>query len=395
MSKIVVVGAGYVGLSNAVLLAGRHEVVLADIDSGRVKQINQRQSPIKDKDISEYLAEKPLNLTATTDTQKAFADAEYIIIATPTDYDPTRNFFDTSTVDSVVEQALGFAPDATLVIRSTLPVGYCAQKSETHKAPALFFMPEFLREGNALYDNLYPSRIIVGIPKETPELAGKAQKLARFWEECALKENVDTLITSATEAESIKLFANSYLAMRVAFFNELDSFAEVNRLDSRKIIQGVCLDPRIGNHYNNPSLGYGGYCLPKDTKQLLANYSNVPNNIIEAIVNANRTRKDFVAEQILAKKPTAVGIYRLTMKTNSDNYRHSSIQGIMKRIKAKGVEVVVYEPTMSEPLFFNSRVINDLDEFKRVSDVIVANRVNRELDDVAEKIYTRDLFGKD
>jgi len=395
MSKIVVVGAGYVGLSNAVLLASRHEVILVDIDSKRVELVNQRQSPIKDEDISNYLAKKPLKLTAATDVKKAFANAEYIIIATPTDYDPKRNFFNTSSVDDVIEQALEFAPQAAIVIRSTLPVGYCAQKAETLKLPSLFFMPEFLREGNALYDNLYPSRIIVGVPKNSPEAVDKAQKLAVFWQECALKENVDTLITSTTEAESIKLFANSYLAMRVAFFNELDSFAEVNGLDPRKIIQGVCLDPRIGNHYNNPSLGYGGYCLPKDTKQLLANYSNVPNNIIGAIVTANSTRKDFIAEQILAQNPKVVGIYRLTMKTNSDNFRHSSIQGIMKRLKAKGIEVVIYEPAMKETSFYNSRVLRNLDEFKQSSDVIVANRNSPELSDVAEKIYTRDLFGKD
>jgi len=392
MSKIVVVGAGYVGLSNAVLLASLYEVTLVDIDEARVELINQRISPINDKEISEYMAEKPLNLTATTNTQKAFDGAQYIIIATPTNYDPKLNFFDTSSVDNVIEQAISFAPDASVIIRSTLPVGYCAEKAVENKGLLLYFMPEFLREGSALMDNLYPSRIIVG---SAPQAAEKAQEISRFWTESALKKDIDILITSTTEAESIKLFANSYLAMRVAFFNELDSFAEVNDLDPRKIIQGVCLDPRIGNYYNNPSMGYGGYCLPKDTKQLLANYSNVPNNIIGAIVAANKTRKDFIAAQILHKKPKVVGIYRLTMKTNSDNFRHSSVQGIMKRIRAKGVEVIIYEPTMSEGSFFDSRVLHDINEFKRLADVIVANRNSTDLIDCADKVYTRDLFGKD
>lgn len=395
MSKFVIAGAGYVGLSNAVLLAGQHDVTLLDIDEARVDLINTKRSPIVDKDIDQYLAEKPLRLTASTDAQKSMEGAEFVVIATPTDYDPRLNYFNTASVESVIEQVIRFAPDAAIVIRSTLPVGYCAKTATRYKHQAIFFMPEFLREGNALRDNLYPSRIIIGVVEQDEILIKKAEKLAKIYQNCALKENVDILFTPTTEAESIKLFSNTYLALRVAFFNELDSFAEVNQLDAGKIIQGVCLDPRIGNYYNNPSFGYGGYCLPKDTKQLLANYSNVPNNIIAAIVNANTTRKDFIAEQILSKKPNVVGIYRLTMKENSDNYRQSSIQGIMKRIKAKGVEVIVYEPTLMETSFFHSKVLRDLIEFKQLSDIIVSNRYDAKLDDVAHKVYTRDLYGMD
>ncbi|MCL2081704.1 MAG: nucleotide sugar dehydrogenase [Oscillospiraceae bacterium] len=394
MSKIAVAGAGYVGLSSAVLLALRHNVVILDIDRERVNQINHGHSPILDADIQQYMNEKELSLTATTDAKNAFSGADCIVIATPTNYDPERSFFDTSSVESVLAQTDAFAPGASVVIRSTLPVGYCSAKAVEYKLMPLFFMPEFLREGNALLDNLYPSRIIVGIPDCDEKLMPKARELADLWLSASLKEDVDVLFTSSTEAESVKLFSNTYLAMRVAFFNELDSFAEINRLDSRKIIRGVCLDPRIGDHYNNPSFGYGGYCLPKDTKQLLANYSNIPNNIITAIVQANSTRKDFIAEQILSKKPKVVGIYRLTMKTSSDNFRQSSIQGIMKRIKAKGIDVIVYEPALTDQLFFNSRVIVDLSEFKRLADVIVANRSGKELADVMDKVYTRDLFGK-
>lgn len=399
MKKFVVAGAGYVGLSNAVLLAGQHDVTLLDVNQDRVALINAKRSPIVDKDINQYLLEKPLHLSASTDAQQAMDGVEFIIIATPTDYDPKRNYFNTASVESVIEQALRFAPDAVIIIRSTLPVGYCAKAAAQHKYPAIFFMPEFLREGNALWDNLYPSRIIIGaaVPDAGYDktLLEKAEQLAEIYQACVLKENVDVLFMSSTEAEAVKLFSNTYLAMRVAFFNELDSFAEVYQLDAKKIIQGVCLDPRVGNYYNNPSFGYGGYCLPKDTKQLLANYDNVPNNLIASIVNANTTRKDFIAEQILLKNPRTVGIYRLTMKANSDNFRQSSIQGIMKRVKAKGVEVIVYEPTLTETSFFNSRVLRDLDEFKRLSDVIVANRRDAELDDVARKVYTRDLFGAD
>lgn len=395
MSKFVIAGAGYVGLSNAVLLAGQHDVTLLDIDEARVDLINTKHSPIVDKDIDRYLAEKPLRLTASTDAQKAMEGAEFVIIATPTDYDPKLNYFNTASVENVIEQAIRFAPDAAIVIRSTLPVGYCEKTAVRYKHQAIFFMPEFLREGNALRDNLYPSRIIIGVVEQKERLLKKSEKLAEIYRNCALKENVEILFTPTTEAEAIKLFSNTFLALRVAFFNELDSFAEVNQLDARKIIQGVCLDPRIGNYYNNPSFGYGGYCLPKDTKQLLANYSNVPNNIIAAIVNANTTRKDFIAEQILSKKPNVVGIYRLTMKENSDNYRQSSIQGIMKRIKAKGVKVIVYEPTLTETSFFHSKVLRDLNEFKQLSDIIVSNRYDTKLDDVAHKIYTRDLYGMD
>jgi len=393
MSKIVIAGAGYVGLSNAVLLAQKHDVTLLDIDVARVELINAKKSPLNEEELSQFLREKPLRLKASVDAEASLVGAEFVIISTPTNYDPDLNFFDTSSVESVIEQVLRFAPEAAIVIRSTLPVGYCAEAAERYGLKKLFFMPEFLREGNALYDNLYPSRIIVGQTRQ--DTSDIAKELAEMYQSCALKENVDIMFSSSTEAESVKLFANTFLAMRVAFFNELDSFAEINGLDTGKIIQGVCLDPRIGDFYNNPSFGYGGYCLPKDTKQLLANYSNVPNNIVSAIVNANRTRKDFIAEKILEKKPKTVGIYRLTMKANSDNFRQSAIQGIMKRIKAKGVEVIVYEPNMEDELFFNSKVYHDLEAFKTDSDVIITNRFEDALSDVQEKVYTRDIFKRD